>query len=233
MTDVLPIAARWAGPIATDDDGELRLLAVRDDEAYDALRARLPAHRVQQRQPAPPSDDPLRARPLVDFGAQMLVVVVRGGSLAPVTIAQVERAAHSVVVHVAVAPAPPEARPFGVGVYAAVLVPRAEGALELRVPRVITDARDVDGAVGTLVTLHGPLARTRIATILGVDVGEGSADPGHPAEATGWLERDVVARAELDALIAERGPVAHRGAGTFHRLIAPEGAGLAPAHRRW
>ena len=69
--------------------------------------------------------------------------------------------------------------------------------------------------------------------VLGVDVDEGSADPGQPAVATGWLERDVVTPSELDATIAAVGQVAHRGAGTFHRLVAIDGEGLARAHRRW
>jgi hypothetical protein len=246
LGESLSLLARWRGPIHVDDDRGLAVLAITDDEAYDRLLARLPAQRVQMKQPAPPSDDPLRARPPIDFGVHMLVVVIRAGSLAPIEIAQVVRDGNGngngdggggggggVQVRFAAAPAPPAAQPWGVGVYAAVLVARADGPLELVGPRVVLDAADVDDAVGELVTVRGVLAPTRLPTILGVDGEAGSADRGEAAEATGWLERDVVTPTELDELIGERGQVAHRGAGTFHRLVAIDGEGLAPAHRRW
>jgi hypothetical protein len=231
--EAMEIRERWAGTIHVDDGEGIAAIAITDDEAYDRLLARLPAERVQMKQPAPPNDDPLRARPAIDFAVHMLVVVTRGGSMAPIAIAQVARAEGGAIVPFAAAPPPPEARPWGVGRYAAALVPRVDGAIELRAPRAIGDEAEVDGAVGELVTLHGPLARTRIPTILGVDVDPGSADPDQPAVATGWLEREVVTPVELDETIAAHGQVAHRGPGTFHRLVAVDGEGLARADRRW
>ena len=229
----LSIEARWSGPIEAEDGEGIHGLVIRDDAAYDRLCARLPAQQVQQQQPAPPSADPLRARPPIDFAAEMLVVVIRSGSMAPLAIARVAEAAGSVIIQFAAAPVPPEARPFGVGMYAAARVARAEGAIELRGPRVIEDAGALEGAVGELVTLRGALSRTRMATILGVDVDHGSAAGDAPAEATGWLERDEVTRAALDEQIARDGQFANRGAGVFYRLVAPDGEGLAPARRRW
>ena len=232
MSTLEPIES-WFGPIEVDEGRGVEGLVVRDDEAYDALRARLPATRVQMKQPAPPSNDPLRARPPIDFGANMLVVVTRSGTMAPISIARIEARAGSVIVQFALAPTPPAARPYDVGTYAAALVARTEGDLELRGPRIVDDEAQLHGALGELVTLRGELTRTRIPSILGVDVDAGSAHPGEPAQATGWLDRDVVAQAELDERIAREGQVAHRGAGTFLRLLSITGDGLAPARRRW
>ena len=234
MSTDLPVTGAWAGPIQLGpDDHGLTANAIRDGAAYDALIARLPAHRIQMKQPAPPSDDPLRARPPIDFDRAMLVVVTRGEALAPPIIARVRAEADRLVVRVIAPRPPPAARPLDVGGYAAVLVPRAAGPVVIVGPRVIDDPAEVADAVGELVTLRGPLARTRRPTLLGVDVDEGDAGDDAPAEASGWLERTVVTQAELDAELARSGPFAHRGAGTFYQLIAPSGAGLAPARRAW
>jgi hypothetical protein len=83
----------------------------------------------------------------------------------------------------------------------------------------------VPAAVGELVTLRGPLQATRRPTLLGVDVDDGGAHGG-VVEATGWLEREEVRPEELDAQLAH-GQFAHRGAGTFYRLVAVEGDRLA------
>ena len=96
-------------------------------------------------------------------------------------------------------------------------------------PPVLTDPATLDAHVGQLVTLRGTLTRTKIPTILGVDV-EGPAPDAladRPAEATGTLEREVVTQEELDAQIATMGQFANRGAGTFYRLVRPGGGGLA------
>jgi hypothetical protein len=231
----LIVAQRWSGSIhlAGDDaTPPLEVVIIRDEAAYHAFVARLPEKRVQMKQPAPPSDDPMRARPAIDFGVDMLVVVVRGDTLGPPTIARVNAAAGQVVIHYVAPPPPPEARPHGIGGYAAVQVPRTDGVAVLTPPRVITDRAELAGAVGELVTLRGALSRTRIPTILGVDVEASSAGHEQPAEATGWLEREVVTQAEIDARVASSGQYANRGAGTFHRLVAPDGAGLATARRR-
>ena len=67
---------------------------------------------------------------------------------------------------------------------------------------------------------------TRRPTLLGVDVDDGGAAAGL-VEATGWLEREDVRQDELDAQLAAHGQFAHRGAGTFYRLVAVEGGQLA------
>ncbi|MBL8623546.1 MAG: hypothetical protein JNK64_19720 [Myxococcales bacterium] len=222
----LPIAARWRGQIHLDVDDDATPVAVRDEATYDALIARLPTHRIQQRQPAPLSSDPLRARPPIDFGRAMLIVITRGDTMDPPTLAAVIDAGDHVLVRYAATPPPPAARCYGIGGYAAAQVPRVDGPLVARPARTIVDAADVPAAVGDLVTLRGPLHATRRPTLLGVDVDDGGAAAGL-VEATGWLEREDVRQDELDAQLAAHGQFAHRGAGTFYRLVAVEGGQLA------
>lgn len=221
----LPIAARWLGQIHLDADAATAV-AVRDEVTYDALIARLPTHRIQQRQPAPPSSDPLRARPPLDFRRDMLIVITRGDTMDPPTLAAVIDACDHVLIRYAATPPPPAARCDGIGGYAAALVPRVDGPLRALPARTIVDAADVPAAVGDLVTLRGPLHATRRPTLLGVDVDDGGADAAL-VEATGWLERDDVRQDELDAQLAAGGQFAHRGAGTFYRLVAIDGGRLA------
>jgi hypothetical protein len=121
--------------------------------------------------------------------------------------------------------------PSGVGAYRAARVPRADGELVLVAPPLIEREAELVGAAGTLVTIRGELTRTKLPTILGVDVDAGTAEPGLRAEATGWLESTTVTQAELDAKIAKHGQFAHRGPGTFRRLVAPDRKGLAAATR--
>jgi len=88
---------------------------------------------------------------------------------------------------------------------------------------IIERAADVAGALGKRVTLRGPVENSKIATLLGVDVDSDSPDlRGQAAEATGVLERTTVTQAELDAELARVGQFAHRGPGTFYRLIDPQ-----------
>jgi hypothetical protein len=229
----LAIAQLWLGVIRIEDTaGDVVTgLVIRDDAAYDAFLARLPEKRVQKRQPAPPNDDPMLARPAIDFATDMLVVVMRRDSLDSPGVARVSRDGGRVVVTHATPPPAPAAMPHGIGGYTAARVPRADGELALAAPPLIEDEAALAGAAGTLVTLRGELTRTKIPTLLGVDVDPGSADGGDRVEATGWLESTTVTQAELDAKIAEHGQFAHRGAGTFRRLVAPDRQGLARAQR--
>lgn len=56
---------------------------IRTDAGYDQFVALIPEHRVQKRQPAPPSDDPLLARPRIDFATHALVVGFRTDTMQP------------------------------------------------------------------------------------------------------------------------------------------------------
>jgi hypothetical protein len=85
---------------------------------------------------------------------------------------------------------------------------------------VITRRADLDAAVGKRVTLEGVVSNTKIPTILGVDVVSDNPDlRGKMARASGILHRTTVTREALDREIAKRGMFAHRGPGTYYRLV--------------
>jgi hypothetical protein len=87
-------------------------------------------------------------------------------------------------------------------------------------PIRVTRREQLDGALGKLVTLEGEVAWTKTPTILGVDVASDSPDlRGKWAMATGLLKKWVVTREDLDRELAARGVFAHRGPGTFYRLV--------------
>jgi hypothetical protein len=108
-------------------------------------------------------------------------------------------------------------------------VPPKEVAVPEPTPALITDRSQLRDHLDQLVTLRGELTRTKIPTILGVDVDEGTATPGALAEATGVLRGDRVTQEEIDERIRQSGQFAHRGAGTFYKLVRPSGGGLAAA----
>ncbi len=84
-------------------------------------------------------------------------------------------------------------------------------------PPLLGDGDDLAPHVGAIVTLRGVVTQTKIPTLCGVDVAD-CALTG-PVEATGRLESSTVTAAELSALIARVGQVAHRGPGTTYRLV--------------
>jgi len=87
----------------------------------------------------------------------------------------------------------------------------------------INGKSQVDEHVGELVAIEGVVSNTKIPTILGVDVSSDSPDlRGERAAAVGVLHKWTVTQEELDAQIAERGVFAHRGPGTYYRLVDPE-----------
>jgi hypothetical protein len=91
-------------------------------------------------------------------------------------------------------------------------------------PRLITSKGQLEGAVGSLITVRGPVTNSKVPTILGVDVRSDDPDlRGQTAQATGVLERRVVTQAELERRIAIEGQVAHRGAGTFYSVRDEDG----------
>jgi hypothetical protein len=231
-TELVPLE-RWRGPIDLPNDEPVTAIAIRDQAAYDALIARLPPERIQMKQPAPPSDDPLLKRPPIDFTTHMLVVVTRGDTLTPPTLARVIDEPDRVVVRYVAPGPPPEARPHGVGGYVAVKVPRAEGPIELVGPRLIEDPAALPAAVGDLVTLSGALEPSKIPTLLGVDVDPDSEVGDAKVEASGWLESTVVTQQQIDDEVKANGQFATRGPGTFYSLRAIDGPGLARAERAW
>ena len=90
-----------------------------------------------------------------------------------------------------------------------------------RIP-IITQAGELGAHLGKRIVIRGTVANTKIPTILGVDVQSDDPDlRGQQAEAEGVLAKSVISQAELDAKIAKIGMFAHRGPGTFYRIVDP------------
>ncbi len=91
-------------------------------------------------------------------------------------------------------------------------------------PVLITSADQLDAAEGLLVILRGVVVNSKIPTLLGADIESNSPDlRGKPATASGWLKKRIVTQALLDAETQIRGEFAHRGPGTFYRLVDENG----------
>jgi hypothetical protein len=95
------------------------------------------------------------------------------------------------------------------------------GGVAIAAPKevtVLTKEAEVDGAVGKTVTLRGVLQRSKIPTVLGVDVAEVSALAGKTVLVTGRLERFTIEPpAKDEPLMATRGP------GVYYRLVDESG----------
>src|SRR4051794_18135778 len=81
---------------------------------------------------------------------------------------------------------------------------------------------DVAACAGKTVTLRGVVSRTKIPTLLGVDIGDGESLADQPAEATGVLESYTEPEQPADGL--QR---AGRGPGTYWRLRGDDGLAKA------
>jgi len=91
-------------------------------------------------------------------------------------------------------------------------------------PILITSADQLEAAVGLPVLLRGVVVNSKIPTLLGVDIESSSPDlRGQRATASGWLKKRVVTQEALDAEMKVRGEFAHRGPGTFYRLVDANG----------
>jgi hypothetical protein len=83
---------------------------------------------------------------------------------------------------------------------------------------VITDPSQLDAAVGKLVTIVGEQTRTKVPTVLGVDV-DGDYDLSDKrVRVTGILHRHVVEPREPDP---DELPVATRGPGIYYSVVDP------------
>lgn len=132
------VHARYAGYVRLPHIDPSQVLArealvVRDRSAFDAFVDRIPEHRLQKRQPAPPSDDPLLDRPPVDFERRTMVVLIRGDTpWGTIEVKSLHREGDRVRVHREHPPLPDEgplAQPMGIGTYVALVVDRFDGPL--------------------------------------------------------------------------------------------------------
>jgi hypothetical protein len=223
----LPIAARWLGQIHLGDGAAPTARAIRDEAAYDALIATLPTHRIQQRQPAPPSTDPLRARPPIAFDRDMLIVVTRGDTMDPPTLAAVIDAGDHVLVRYAATPPPPAARCYGIGGYAAAQVPRVDGPLVARAPPARSSTpptcRPPWATWSRCAARSTPPAARPCSASTSTTAAPTAAWSRPPAGSSARTS----ARTSSTPQLAAQGQFAHRGAGTFYRLVAVDGGQLA------
>ena len=103
---------------------------IRTQKRYDAFRATIPKRVIQMKKPAPPSKDPLLAKPAIDFKKQMLVVAQRPHMHVGPRLEKVVARPGTVTVHVflpSLDTVHKKASVAGIGTYHAVLVPRADG----------------------------------------------------------------------------------------------------------
>jgi len=118
------------GPGPGNDVAPSLTLVIRSAEEFAAFASAIPKKRVQKRQPAPPSNDPLLKDPQLDFATQSLIVIQRPSMYVNPEIERVE--ARGAGAHVLYR-LPPlgdtvhAAAVMDMGTYAAVLVPKIEG----------------------------------------------------------------------------------------------------------
>lgn len=124
---VLPALAEphkgWIFTDRTDDDGFHQILD--SQEALEAFRKSLPVRVPSKKHPAPANPDVLLNSSLVDFSRQRLLILARGETISthPKVLSQKE-SKDTIVFKVELPEPPPEARPFGWGVYIAVPLPK-------------------------------------------------------------------------------------------------------------
>jgi hypothetical protein len=81
---------------------------------------------------------------------------------------------------------------------------------------VITSHAKLDNYVGEVITIEGKVSRTKLPTIIGVDIKADYNLSDKKCRATGKLLKGITTEEEA-AQLQQKG-VAHRGAGTFYRL---------------
>jgi hypothetical protein len=133
------VHTRYAGYIAllyTNPPAQVlqrEALLIRDRSAFEAFVDRIPEHKLQKRQPAPPSDDPLLERPTIDFDRHSIVVLVRGDTpWGTIEVRSLQREGDRLLVRSEHPPLPehgPMAQPMGIGTYIALVVDRFDGPL--------------------------------------------------------------------------------------------------------
>lgn len=109
----------FRGPVMQREKG---LAVIRTQQALEAFILRLPAQKVQMKQPAPPNPDPLLQRPSFDFTKRALVVVWSDSFNIPVTVQGVTREGDNLRLDVRYGAHHPGAEPYGYGQYVLVEV---------------------------------------------------------------------------------------------------------------
>lgn len=134
----LLLAVAWAEP--TQFEGFIQAkqrgwAAVRNQMEYEAFVARVPTFRIQKRQPAPPSQDPILRTPAIDFSQCSLVAVWSENIHIDAKVSEAHREGDDMVV-VASFEVPPNYRnyaaPYGYGQYHLLQVEKFSGELKVK-----------------------------------------------------------------------------------------------------
>lgn len=119
-----PVAAeQHKGWLFTEALEPFHLVLV-DQESLEKFREKLPERIPAMKQPAPLNPDPLKTTSLVDFSKQRLLIVAVPDTTSAYPIFQSRTERDGVlIVTVEIPEPPPEAKPYGWGVYIAIPLP--------------------------------------------------------------------------------------------------------------
>jgi len=120
----------WDGHIYSDLESEsLSAAVIRNEEDLKSFVMRIPKYRIQKRQPAPPSEDPLLNGRTISFETHMMVVSIRNENMYAVApIAKIEKEADRLIVY-RTKPDLQDIKQYatmaGIGTYHAIVIPRS------------------------------------------------------------------------------------------------------------
>src|SRR5690606_23197162 len=97
-------------------------LLIDSEAAYETFVARIPKTAVSQTSNAPASDDPLLAKPAIDFSHKAMIVLVSPAINGAPTVSRIERHAKKTVLRVTTPAPSTEAQPKHLGGYSAVVI---------------------------------------------------------------------------------------------------------------
>ncbi len=106
---------------------------IKSQKQLDSFLEILPKKAPHKRQPAPKNPDPLLLTNAVDFTKNILVIAMRKGTISthPIYLAK-DTQEDKVVLWFEIPDPPPEARPYGWGVYRGVLIPRTDKPIKVK-----------------------------------------------------------------------------------------------------
>ena len=108
------------------------LTVVRDTKAYARFLDRIPTKQISRTRPAPPNTDPLLKKPKVDFAKHTLLAVSRPSMTRPV-FGKITKSKNEIAVTVKFPQDQIAARTIHIGTYSAVLIPKTDLPLRLRI----------------------------------------------------------------------------------------------------
>ncbi len=108
------------------------LTVVRDAKAYGIVLDLIPKKQISRTRPAPPNTDPLLNRPPIDFAKHLMLVASRPSMTRPV-FGKITKAKNEIVVTVKFPRDQIAARPIHIGTYSAVLIPKTDLPVRLRI----------------------------------------------------------------------------------------------------